>query len=328
MMALFMWFPFCAIAQEPQDAPTLRPGDNPSILFVASAPGTEKDESGKPALASLDPVAFFVGSEIRGCATAHPAPGEDYVPKATIQTLNRAYTAGRRYPLWWGGAPWGEAEAVNSCIDGSDGDYLDLVGCFRLHPDSANHAAPADFKGTVWTGKAAGASHTALRVKANSEERAILLRAASAVYAAHHVRVAPASIHAGIVWKVQLQTRHTALAGSSLVQLASAKPKTFYSYRIFLVIEESNGSYAPVLTHFHRATIPLESIADLPKPGEVLDEENDADKEVFLDNFPLFPSETDAITSEHTYYESWSYSIYRRNGTNYQLIYTGCGGGT
>ena len=131
LIAWFMWVPLWTIAQEPRDAPTLRPGDKPNLLFVASAPGAEKDENGKPALASLDPVAFFVGSEIRGCATAHPAPGEGYVPKATIQTLNRAYTAGRRYPLWWRGAPWGEAEAVNSCIDGSDGDYLDFVGCFR-----------------------------------------------------------------------------------------------------------------------------------------------------------------------------------------------------
>lgn len=328
LIAWFMWVPLWTIAQEPRDAPTLRPGDKPNLLFVASAPGAEKDENGKPALASLDPVAFFVGSEIRGCATAHPAPGEGYVPKATIQTLNRAYTAGRRYPLWWGGAPWGEAEAVNSCIDGSDGDYLDFVGCFRLHPDNEHHVAPADFKRTVWTGKVAGASHTALRVKANSQERAIFLQAASVVYAAHHVRVAPASTHAGIIWKVQLQTEHTALAGSSLVQLASAKPKTYYSYGIFLTIEESSGSYSPVLIHFHRASIPLDSVADLPKPGALLDEENDADKEVFLDNFPLFPGEPDAIISEHAYYESWSYSIYRRSGTNYQLSYTGCGGGT
>jgi len=170
-----------AIAQDPPDALALKTGDKADILFVANAPGAKSDENGRPALGSLDPVAFFVGSEIRGCATAHPAPGEDYVPKAAIRTLNRAYAAGRRYPLWWSGAPWGEADAVNSCIDGSGGDYLDLVGCFRLHPDSAHHAATADFKGTVWTGKAASASHTALRVRANSQEQAIFLRADSSL---------------------------------------------------------------------------------------------------------------------------------------------------
>ena len=97
---------------------------------------------------------------------------------------------------------------------------------------------------------------------------------------------------------------------------------------MFLVLEENNGTYLPVLSHFHKATISLEDTTNPPKPGEVLDEENGADKEVYVDNFPLFPGEPDAIITEHTYYESWAYSVYRRIGTNYQLLYTGCGGGT
>ena len=315
-------------AQEPPEAPVLKPGDKADILFVASAPGAEKDESGKPALASLDPVAFLVGGEIRDCATFHPNPGEENVPKLTIQTLNRAYAAGQRYALWWGGAPWGEAEAVHSCIDGADGDYLDFAGCFRLHPDATQHAASIDFKGTVWTGKAAIATHPAQRTKANSEERAIFLQAASAAFLAHHVRIAPPSIHSGVIWKTQLQPGRSALAGSTLVQLASTKPKTYFSYRMFLVLEENSGIYLPVLNHFRKVTIPLEDITTSPRPGEVLDEENGADKEVYVDNFPLLPGEPDAIITEHTYYESWAYSVYRRIGTNYRLLYTGCGGGT
>jgi hypothetical protein len=315
-------------AQEPPEAPVLRPGDKPEILFVASAPGAGKDENGKPALASLDPVAFLVGGEIRDCATFHPAPGEENVPKLTIQTLNRAYASGRLYSLWWGGAPWGEAEAVRSCIEGADGDYLDFSGCFRVHPGDTHRAASSEFKGTVWTGKAAIATHPAQRTKANSEERVIFLQATSAAFLAQHVRIAPSSIHSGIIWKTQLQAGRSALAGSALVQLASTKPKTYYSYRMFLVLEENNGTYLPVLSHFHKATISLEDTTNPPKPGEVLDEENGADKEVYVDNFPLFPGEPDAIITEHTYYESWAYSVYRRIGTNYQLLYTGCGGGT
>jgi len=165
-------------------------------------------------------------------------------------------------------------------------------------------------------------------MKANLDDRKAFLQAASAAFATHHVRVLPSSIHSGVIWKVQLQADRTALAGSTLVQLASATPKTYYSYRIFLVVQEDKGIYSTVLTHFHRVTIPLESITDVPKPGEVLDEENGVDKEVFIDNFPLFQGEPDAIITEHTYYESWSYSVYRWVGANYQLIYTGCGGGT
>jgi hypothetical protein len=197
-----------------------------------------------------------------------------------------------------------------------------------LHPDNAHHAPPNDFKGTVWTGSPVTASHTAQRTKATSDERTIFLQAASAAFAARHVRIAPSSIHTGGIWKIQLQPGHTALAGSTLVQLAAAIPKTYYSYRIFLVVQEDKGIYSQVLTHFHRSAIALESITDVPKPGEVLDEENGVDKEVFIDNFPLYSGEPDVIITEHTYYESWSYSVYRRVGANYQLIYTGCGGGT
>lgn len=217
---------------------------------------------------------------------------------------------------------------MSSCIEGSDRDYLDFSGCFRLHPDNSHHAAPNDFKGTVLTGTAPTPTHPMLRSKANSEERTIFLKAASAAYAARHVPIAPSSIHSGIVWKTELQAGHTALAGSALVQLAAAKPKTYYSYRILLVVEEDKGIYSPVLNPFRRTAIPLESVTDVPKPGEVLDEEDGADKEVFIDNFPLFPGEPDAIITEHTYYESWAYSVYRRVGANYQLLYTGCGGGT
>jgi hypothetical protein len=317
-----------ADAQEPPDTPTLKPGEKAEVLLVASAPGTEKDENGKPSLAALDPVAFLVGHELRDCATAHPAPGETNVPKLTIQTLDRAYSAGRRYPLLWGGAPWGDAEAVSSCIDGSDGDYLDFNGCFRLHPDSSHHGPPNDFKGTVWTGKMVTTSHPEMRAKATSEERTTFLQAASAAFAVHHVRAAPISIHTGVIWKTELQSGHTALAGNALIQLASTKPKMYYSYRILLVIEEDKGTYIPVLDHFHRTAITLEGTTDLPKHGELLDEEGDVDKEFFIDNFPLFSGEPDVIITEHTYYESWAYSIYRRAGADYNLLYTGCGGGT
>lgn len=323
----FSWLSFRVIAQEPPNLPTLKPGDKAEVLFVASAPGAEKNVTGKPAFASLDPVVFLIGGELRDCATAHPAPGQENIPKATLQTLNRIYSSGRRYPLWSGGAPWGDAEAVHSCIEGSDGDYLDFNGCFRLHPDNAHHAPPNDFKGTVWTGSPVTASHTALRTKATSDERTIFLQAASAVFAARHVRIAPSSIHTGSIWKTQLQASHIALAGSALVQLASIKPKTYYSYRLFLVVEENGSTYLPVLNHYHKSTIALDNTSP-PKVGEVLDEEENVDKEVFVDNFPLFPGEPDAVITEHSYYESWAYSIYRRIGATYQLLYTGCGGGT
>ena len=66
-----------------------------------------------------------------------------------------------------------------------------------------------------------------------------------------------------------------------------------------------------------------------PKKGEILPEEGGSvDQESFLDNFPpLSEAKLTQFFSYHQYYEDWSYSIYRRRGSTYQLVYTGCGGG-
>jgi len=324
LAASLSFFPFSTLAQDAPDSPILKLSDRAEILFVASAPDTEKDQKGKAALASLDPVAFVVGNELRDCAPAHPKQGEDGVPRITTDTLISAYTAGSRYPLWWAGAPWGTAEAVKSCIDGD----LDLLGCARLHPDKNHSSLPLDFKGTAWTGAPPTPSHTVLRVRAGNEDKAAFLKAATAAFAARHVATAPQDIHTGQIWRIQLQAGHTALVGSTLVQLPAKEPRTFYSYHLFLVVEEGKGAYVPVLAHYHRSVIELDKSQALPKRGEVLDEENGADQEEFIDSFPLFAGEPDAIISGHTYYESWAYSVYRRVGDHYQHLYTGCGGGS
>jgi hypothetical protein len=324
LVAAVTCFPFIALGQDAPDAPVLKNSEKADILFVATAPDTDKDQKGKPALASLDPVAFVVGNELRDCAPAHPKQGEDSIPKITTEMLSSAYAAGNRFALWWAGAPWGTAEAVSSCID-SD---LDLLGCAHLHPDKNHSSLPADFKGTAWTGPPPTASHTVLRVRAGNEDKAIFLKAATAAFASRHVPTVPQDIHAGQIWRVQLRAGHTALVGSTLVQLASKEPRTYYSYHLFLVAEENGGTYLPVLAHYHRSVIVLDSSEALPKRGEVLAEDNGADQEEFVDSFPLFAGEPDAVISSHTYYESWAYSVYRRVGDHYQHLYTGCGGGS
>ena len=95
-----------------------------------------------------------------------------------------------------------------------------------------------------------------------------------------------------------------------------------------MVIESDNHDYQIVLTHFHRTTVHLENAAQKPGHGEILDEEEYLDKEELIDTFPLFGGEPDAIITEHTFYESWAFSIYRYVGSEYKLVYTGCGGGT
>jgi hypothetical protein len=290
-------------------------------------PPGSRDKSGKPGEANLDPVAFFVDGQPRECQNENPKAGAPWVPNATIHALNRLYLRGTKYPLWYAGAPLGEVTAIKSCVEGSGGDYQDLVGCFTTNSDQAQKFPKREFKGIVWAGEPRQSNHPPNRSSASMDERALFLKSASAVYEAHHLQIAPNSIHAGPVIRTQLQSGHEALAGSAIVQLASKEPKDYYSYRIFLVLEKGVGDYQPVLIHYRRTTLTIEDDSYRPQPGQLIDEEGYSDKESFVDSFPLYPGEPDAIITEHTYYESWAYSIYRRTGPQYQLIYTGCGGG-
>jgi hypothetical protein len=310
-------------AQTPKTAPPVAPGEKADILFAVSAPNSPRDEQGKPALASLDPIAFLVNGELRECYTLNATPNEDPTPKTTLDNLGKAYKMGHSYPVWWGGAPWGRSESVKSCIDHD----LDLTGCAKLQPNDAKVRVSPEFSGTAVTYTSPKPTHPAVRIHASKEERALFLQIAANLYADRHIHIAPASIHPDAIWKTQLQAGHTALVGNTLVQFPLKEDRKWNSVRLFLALEESDGHYVPVLTQVHKTTIYLEADMSTPKIGEILEEENGVDRETFLDNFPLYPSEPDSIISRHQYYEDWSYSIYRRRGTMYQLAYTGCGGG-
>ena len=318
-------------SQQPTLPPPLHPADKPSILFAVEDRTGEKDESGKPAQSTLDPIAFLVDGQLGGCSTQGLPPTQQDAGEAlALQHLRKAYSGHKTYPVWFGGEPWGQAQATASCIeDTTPGDSpIDWQGCFQLHPGPGKQHLPKQTYAIAFTGPESRPTHEAVRVKASSAERALFLEAAASVYAQHHVRATPISIHVDSVWKTQLQAGHSALTGDTLVQFPLKESDKWSSIRVFLVLEESDGRYIPMLSQMHRMTIYLEGDMQAPKTGEILPEEGGSvDQESFLDNFPLYPNEPDSIMSYHQYYENWSYSIYRRRGTTYQLVYTGCGGG-
>ena len=285
-------------------------------------------EDGKPRLSTIDPVAFFSNGQLFECIDWETQG--DTVPVRTLLLLRKAYAPGQSYQLWRRGVPLGTVQTISSCIgeeDISQGGAVDLQGCVRYTSAQGSSPISADSLGIAFTGRWPTAKHPAINGKVNPSERREFLRLAASAFGQHGAVATPAQIHSGVILKTQLRAGHSALAGSALVQLPADKQRSYHSYRIFLVAEESGGHYSLVLSHFHQANIELEDGTDLPKPDEELGEENSTDKEVFMDNFPLFPGEPDAIITLHTYYESASYSVYRRNGAGYKLVYTGCGGG-
>ena len=160
-----------ASAQDSQFAPPVKPGEKAGILFAATAPGSPTGQDGRPALASLDPIAFLVGGELRGCYKPTPAANEDPIPQTTLDTLDQAYKTGHTYPLWWGGAPWGKSTSVKSCIDPD----LDLNGCVRILPNDSRTRIPTKFNGTVVTYTPPAPTHPSLRARASADERLLFL---------------------------------------------------------------------------------------------------------------------------------------------------------
>jgi hypothetical protein len=309
---------------EEQQVRSIKPGDKAEILFAAQSPPSDKDEKGKPSLTTLEPIAFLVGGELRGCYASNSEVEQAAVDADIRRRLERAYSAGRHYPLWWGGTRWGEATAIRSSIDPA---VNSLSGCFQIHSEDPSSRVAKNLKGIVITGTAPAATHTAVRAKADSQERSAFLQAVAMEFTAHHVRFVASKVVIDDVWKTQLRADHTALAGSALLQVPAGKPLDYRSYRLFLVIEEDGGTYRPVLRSLSHSDITLGEGQKPPKPGEELDEGDSRDKELFFDNFPLFAGEPDAVLTSHYYYESWSFSVYRWTGNSYKRIYTGCGGG-
>jgi len=319
----------CGAKLSSQEAKPQRPApvSGPSPILFAAYPAAEMhDNNGKPALAALDPIGFVSVGTLRECVNW--AANENTVPQLTLKLLRAAYSPGKVYTLWWRGSPVGKAEAVSSCIgedDIANGGAVDLQGCFRFKWNEANERIPPNSSGIAFTGASLPFNHPRIASSASEVERSTFLELITQAYA-NRGAAAPRDIRLGSIEKTELRAGHTAIVGNALLQIPAGRPDTYRSLRLFLVVEDESGRFAPVLSSFHEATIETEEAHTL-NPGERLDEENEKDEEAFVDNFPLFPGGSDAVISIHHYYEATAYSVYRRAGEQYKLVYTGCGGG-
>ncbi len=305
--------------------PPVKPTDQTGILFAAQAPDSEKDETGKPALATFEPIVFITGGELRECYSTGSQKQQDAVTKFVTGRLNRAYAPGSHYTLWSHGVPYGRATAVGACFD----EDIDFDGCFQFEGSSPSTHIPFGFRGVAISGKVPSPTHPRVFAKADEREQTTFISFVVKSLAEHKVHVTASQVRAKEIDRTQLRAGHIALVGSVLVQIPAKEPKTYNSYRMFLVLDEDNGVYSTVLSSFHETTAFLDGGETTPKPDEELDldEENGTDIETFLDSFPLYPGEPDVVITQHRYYEDWNYSVYRWSGEKYRLIYTGCGGG-
>jgi len=238
------------------------------ILFAASLSQGQSPEDNKRSLASVDPVAIVKNGQLLNCF--RPQSHDGVIAKSTLEHLRRTYSNGNIYPLWWGGSPFGKAEAMKSCIgedDIAEGGAVDLEGCFVLRP-TTGLALPSDFAGTVWTGDVPIPAHARSHPKATLADREGFRRLSVDAFKKHGVSVGPAQIRIDSIMRTQLRADHPALVGSALVQLPSGKDRIYFSFRLFLVAEESNGRYLFVLDHFHKATISLDEGTSPPDSGE------------------------------------------------------------
>lgn len=298
------------------------------ILFAASQGPPFITEEGQPALATIEPIAFIGRNNLYGCFQWDATNSQ--ISETMLSILRKAYTPGNTFPLYWRGVRFGSTRVVHSCIEEEEikagGDVV-LQGCV-LHTTSSRHSKlTTEFSGIAFTGKPPVATHPAMREKANESEAKEFIAEALKAFASKGIDVKAESIQVGTITKTEVRAGHLTLTGDLLAVLHADRPGKYYFDRMLLAIEETNGVYVTILVNLHIA----QALFDGDKTTEELkdqDEENEIDHEIFVDNFPLFIGEADAIITQHIYYESFEYSIYRRKGTMYELIYTNCGGGT
>ena len=300
-----------------------------AILFAASPVPEGTADDGTPALPTIDPIAFVSGGKLLECIN-WKSDG-DTVPVPTLNLLRKAYASGRVYPLWSRGERVGKVVTEHSCIGEEDiaqGGTVDLQGCVRYRFTGNKQWQANGAWGTVWTGKTSTATHKSVSGKPSEAEMRQFVDQAVRLYMTGGVSASASQVRVKSIAKTQLRKGQFALIGSTMLQAPSQEKFTWNSDRLFLAVEIDKGRLLPVLVVRHHAQVQFRPDDDSPNPGEELDEENNTDEESFVDNFPLFPGEPDAVITRHQHYESWDYSIYRWSGSQYNKIYTGCGGGT
>ena len=310
-------------APPPPSTPQPPPPALNGILFAASANSHEKDESGKPVLPHIEPVARVVNGKILDCPTVK---GDGSPTPAFVARLNALYKPGNTLPLWSGGAPVATMETASSCMVL---DVSQLMGCVRYR-DLPKAIDTPNFRGTAWTGTQPDPIHQPLRVPATPEEKRTFLVAAAATYEGNGVRATPAQIHLKALQHIRLSDTIEALAGSMRIQHPTSKPGTYQSVWMFLVIvlpTAERPSSQPLLAHLYKNRAYLEFDQRAPKPGQEIPEESTADEEFLVDSFPLFPGEPDLIITTHQFYEDTGYSVYRWQNGTYRVANTGCGWG-
>ncbi len=218
------------------------------MLFAAEAPDSEKDDSGKPALATFEPIAFIVNGDLRECYSNGPDAVEKAVQKSVTARLERAYTNGSRYTLWSHGVPSGKAIAVSACFD----EESDFNGCFRFQGSSPSTPVPLGFRGIAISGKVPSPTHAALHAIPNQDERETFLRLVVQGFAQHRVRVNSSQVLIKNIVKTELRDVHSALLGNVLVQVPTKKPREYNVYRLFSESRRTAGSIRLYFPHFTR----------------------------------------------------------------------------
>ena len=108
-------------SQQPNLPPPLHPADKPSILFAVEDHTGEKDESGKPAQSTLDPIAFVVNGQFTWMLYANSSPntaGRRRSPHALQRLPQGILQVIRLIQSGSAARPWGQAQATTaSCIE-------------------------------------------------------------------------------------------------------------------------------------------------------------------------------------------------------------------
>lgn len=284
-----------ALPQQPRSsAPSPDSKADHSTTLFAILPSYESGES----LPVLDPVVILKSGRLL------PPPEYNYGHQKESDALydrfdKRFYSAGKRYDLLVGGSEQGTVTVVKPANLGC----VSLVATVKPVPALSRKQmalSPSSLTGIRL--------HPNWRTSVTEEQRSSIIRVAADYLKQKGVHVSATTVKLTNIVATKLEASGT----DALIATISVKrPKIVHN--LFIVASYSDGRYTPMLIS--------------PHVTKDVEDYTDNVDESLVDQLDIDGDGVDELVTISRYYESWNYTIYKRQNGTWQKVYSGGGGG-
>jgi hypothetical protein len=267
--------------------------DSSATLF-ALLPPNEKGQS----LAILDPVVILKSGRFL------PPPEYNYNHQKESDALyahfdKRFYSPGKQYDLFVGGSGHGTVTVVKPTNLGC----VSLVATARPVPSLPRKQMALSASSLIGM-----RLHANWRTSVTEEQRSSMARIATDYLKQKGVTVPAATVKLTNIVATKLGVSETE---SIIASISVKRPKIVHN--LFIVATYVDGRYTPMFIS--------------PHVTKDVEDYTDNVEESLVDQLDIDGDGVDELVTISRYYESWNYTIYKRQHGTWQKVYSGGGGG-